>query len=345
MIFEDTTSNITGLDLDAMKKAREHLDSLTKPQGSLGRLEDLCIQIAGIQGSKPSIERKKIFVLAGDHGVTQEGVSAYPSSVTLQMVRNMANGGAAINALSGCAGAELEIVDTGMEEEINLDSVVDRKVDNGTNNFYKEPAMTLEQAENAVKHGIDLIQDFASDQDVIGLGEMGIGNTTTTAAVLSTLLELEPEEVTGRGTGLEDEQVEKKARVIEDSLEKHTPFNNPLDILSKVGGFEIAGLTGLILGGAAENKVMVVDGYIPAAAALLAIEIESKVENYLVFANKSAENGADKIIEHLETEPLLNLDMKLGEGTGAALALNIIDAAVEAFHGMATFEEAGVSQD
>lgn len=343
MSIKNVKSSIDELDKESMEKTQDHLDSLTKPPGSLGKLEELCIKIAGIQASEPIINGKKIFILAGDHGITEEGVSAFPSSVTKQMMRNFVNEGAAINALSNYSGTELELVDMGVEGEINSKSIINKKMDDGTNNFYKEPAMTPEKAEKSIKNGIEIVNKYTPNVDVIGLGEMGIGNTTPSAAIFSSLLDLEPREVVGSGTGLDDEEIRHKVNVIGESLEKHNPSDDPIDVLSKVGGFEIGGLAGVILGGAANDKIVIVDGYITLAAALIAMEIEPKVRNYLVFAHRSGENGFDRILRELNAKPLLDLDMKLGEGTGASLAMNILDSAVKIYHEMATFEEAEVS--
>ncbi len=343
MSISKTTSKINELNQEAMKKAQNHLNSLTKPKNSLGRLEDLCVKVAGIQGKEPEINNKKIFILAGDHGITEEGVSAFPSPVTKQMMKNFVNGGAAINALSNYSKADLELVDIGVNGKIESDKIIDKKISNGTNNFYKEPVMTKKQAKKSIKHGINLVKEHAGKSEVIGLGEMGIGNTTPSAAIFSTILNLKPEEIIGTGTGLDDKGIQNKIDVVTESLKRRKPSKEPIEILSKVGGFEIGGLTGVIIEAAAENKVIIVDGYITLSAALLAVEIEPKVENYLIFGHSSGENGFERIINEKDFDPLLDLDMKLGEGTGASLAMNILESSVKTYHEMATFEESGVS--
>lgn len=343
MSISKTTSKINELNQEAMKKAQKHLDSLTKPKDSLGRLEELCVKVAGIQGKEPEINNKKIFILAGDHGITEEGVSAFPSPVTKQMMMNFVNGGAAINSLSNYSKAELELVDMGVNGKIESDKIIDKKISNGTNNFYKEPAMTKKQAKKSIKHGINLVKEHAEKSEVIGLGEMGIGNTTPSAAIFSTILNLKPEEIIGTGTGLDDKGIQNKIDVVTESLKRRKPSNNPIEILSKVGGLEIGGLTGVILEAAAQNKILLVDGYITLSASLLALEIEPKIENYLIFSHNSGENGFERIINEKGFDPLLDLDMKLGEGTGASLAMNILESSVKTYHEMATFEEAGIS--
>lgn len=342
-LIKNTKSKIIPVEDRWKKIVQKRLDSLVKPKDSLGRLESLCVKIGSIQKGEPTIESKKIFVLAGDHGVTEEGVSAYPKKVTKKMVRSFVKRDAAINAISEYSDTELLVVDMGIGEKISSKEVIDRKISYGTNNFCKGPAMTRKEGNKAVETGINLIDEYASETDVVGLGDMGIGNTTSSAAIFSTLFDLPPKNVVGRGSGLDQRGINKKIKVVKNGIENHSPFEGALDILCKLGGLEIGGLTGIILGCAAEKKTVLVDGYITLASAALAIEFEPKVADYLIFSHSSGEKGFDIVTDELGVEPILNLDMKLGEGTGAALAMSILDCAVKTYHEMSTFDEAGIS--
>ncbi len=345
--IKKTLEKIEPLDLEAMQKVQQRLDQLTKPRGSLGRLEDLAVQLGGIScGYFPLETRKKVVVMAADHGVTKEGVSAFPSEVTAQMVANFANGGAAINVLSRLGGTEVRIIDIGVAAELGLKDVTAARVRSGTGNFAREKAMTRQEAEKAVITGIDIAGDeIASGVRVLATGEMGIGNTTASSAVMAALTGYLPAAVVGRGTGLEDEQLGHKVSTVEKALALHKPDpKDPLDVLSKVGGLEIAGLTGLILGAAASRCPVVVDGFISTIAALVAVKMNSFVLNYLVPSHLSQEPGHDLLLEYMELKPYLNLNMRLGEGTGAALAMHIVEASARILHEMATFSEAGVSE-
>lgn len=337
LMEEFDTPDVEKLDKRAMEKAKERLNRLAKPENSLGKLEDICEKMAGIQSSEPSLQGKKIFVLAADHGVVEEGISAYPGAFTGKMVRNFLEGGAAINSLAEKSGAKLEIVDVGVRADFEHEGLRDRKIRRGTRNFLETEAMTSSEAIEAIEVGIELVENFGKEADVIGLGEMGIGNTTSSAAIICSILDEEPEEIVGSGTGLDKEGVERKTEVVRKALERHDP-EGPIKTLEKVGGYEIAGLTGLIIGAAANKKIVVVDGYITAAAALLALEIEPLSLGYMVFSHRSDEQGFEKILEVLDSDPLLDLDMKLGEGTGSALAMNVVESAVKVYQEMEEIE-------
>jgi nicotinate-nucleotide--dimethylbenzimidazole phosphoribosyltransferase len=308
-------------------RIRARLDSLTKPPGSLGRLESLALQAGLIQGKEmPAIDRKRMAIFCSDHGIVEEGVSPYPAEVTRQMVANFRSGGAAITVLCRQFGIKPVIVDMG--------------VGRPTRNFAREPAMTREEAERAIEEGMR----YANDADVIGAGEMGIGNTTSAAALFSAFSGLHPSETAGRGTGLDDAGIVRKIDVIRRALALHkADASDAVGVLAAVGGFEIAGIAGLILGAAQQRKIVVLDGFISCAAALVARGIAPASLDYVVFSHRSAERGHRKMLAYLNAEPLFDLDMRLGEGTGAALGINLLEAAVKLYREMATFQSAGVS--
>ena len=343
----DTLASIQPLDQRAMEAARTRQQELTKPAGSLGRLEEIAIQMAGITGQpKPEIRRKAVIVMAGDHGVTAEGVSAYPSKVTPQMVYNFLRGGAAINALAKFAGASVIIVDIGVAADIAHPELISRKVAHGTANMAKGAAMTREQMIEAISAGIDVFEaQFERGIDLVATGDMGIGNTTASSTIAAALLGKPVALVTGRGTGIDDEQLAHKITVIEKALEQNQPDpRDPFDVLMKVGGFEIAGLVGVIMAATARRVPVVIDGLISGAAALLAVEMQPTIRDYLFAGHRSVEQGHRLMLEHLQLMPLLDLNLRLGEGTGAVLAMGIIEAALRAHNEMATFDEAGVSE-
>ncbi|MFN8595857.1 MAG: nicotinate-nucleotide--dimethylbenzimidazole phosphoribosyltransferase [Anaerolineae bacterium] len=331
--------------VQAQARARQAL--LTKPTGSLGQLEDLSIQLAAITGQlRPSLANKAVIVMAGDHGVAREGVSAYPPEVTPQMVLNFLHGGAAINVLARHAEARVVVVDMGVAGDLpSMAGLINRKIARGTQNLAVLPAMTRAQAEYAVATGIDVVNDeIAKGLDLVATGDMGIGNTTPSSAIVAAITQRPVSEVTGRGTGVDDAGLARKIATIEHALQLHDP--NPqdaLDVLSCVGGFEIAGLAGVIIGAAAKRVPVVIDGFISGAAALIAATLVPDVKPYLIAAHQSVEIGHRAILNHLGLKPLLNLGLRLGEGTGAALAFNLIEAAVLILNEMATFAEAGVS--
>lgn len=343
----DILASITPLDQAAMEAARKRQQELTKPAGSLGRLEEIAIQLAGITGHpKPEVRRKAVIVMAGDHGVAAEGVSAYPAEVTPQMVYNFLRGGAAINALAKFSGARVLVGDIGVAADITHPELVSRKVAYGTANMAKGAAMTREQMVEAILVGVDVFEaQFEQGIDLVATGDMGIGNTTASSAIAAALLGKPVSSVTGRGTGINDEQLTHKIEVIERALERNRPdLRDPFDVLMKVGGFEIAGLVGVIMAAAARRVPVVIDGLISGAAALLAVEMQPIIRDYLFAGHRSVEQGHRLMLEHMRLVPLLDLNLRLGEGTGAVLAMTIIEAALRAHNEMATFAEAGVSE-
>jgi nicotinate-nucleotide--dimethylbenzimidazole phosphoribosyltransferase len=334
-----------GLASAATASARQAV--LTKPPGSLGRLESLSVQLAGITGKlRPSMARKAVIVMAADHGVSAEAVSAYPAAVTPQMVLNFVRGGAAINVLARQADARVVVVDIGVDADLSGEAGLRHcKIARGTQNMAQGPAMTRSQAEAAILVGLDVIEaELALGLDLVATGDMGIGNTTPSAAIVAVITGAPVAEVTGRGTGVDDAGWARKVGVIERALAINQP--NPadaLDVLAKVGGLEIAGLAGVMLGAAAQRVPVLVDGFISGAAALIAVGLDPAVKPYLIAAHQSVEIGHRRALEHLGLHPLLNLDLRLGEGTGAALAFHIVEAAARLLDEMATFDEAGVS--
>ena len=328
-------------------EAAERQNLLTKPTGSLGRLEELSIDIAGMTGMiAPELKKRTVFLMAADHGITREGVSPYPAEVTPQMVMNFLNHGAAINVLTKQSHSDVLIVDVGVNYDFpDLPGLIKRKVAYGTANMLYEPAMTREQAEDALQTGIDVLNDAAvKGLEMAATGEMGIGNTTASAAVTAVLCERKPAEVTGRGTGLDDKGLERKVAIIEKILDARRPDpEDPMDILCKIGGLEIAAMAGVSIAAASRRIPLVMDGLISTAAAALADELVPGVRNYLIAGHLSPEAGHRFLLEKLGKFPLLQLDMRVGEGTGAALAFNLIDAADNILRDMATFESAGVS--
>lgn len=342
-----TVARIPGLDRAAMAAAAARHDQLTKPPGSLGRLERLAIQVAGISGRPlPSVERKAIVVMAGDHGVAARGVSAYPSEVTRQMVLNFLRGGAAINVLARAAGARVVVVDMGVAGDLPPQpELLDRKIVRGTRDLTREAAMSEAETLRAIEAGIAVLEEQAAlGLDLVAPGEMGIGNTTAASALVAALTRTPAAQVTGRGTGLDDAAHARKVALIEEALALHRPDpDDPLAALAALGGAEIAGLTGLILAAAARRIPVVIDGFISGAAALVAAELAPAVRDHLIAAHRSVEPGHRALLDHLGLEPLLDLDLRLGEGSGAALAMHLIDDACRLLREMATFGEAGVS--
>ena len=346
--LNDLILGIEPLDQEAMRSARVRQDALTKPRGSLGRLEQLSIQLAGITGdARPHMHEKLVVVMAGDHGIIEEGVSAYPQDVTAQMVMNFLRGGAAICVLARQAGARLRTVDMGITADIPPEPGLEVcKIGRGTRNFTKGPAMSREQAFECVMTGAAIAEkEIGRGVDLFATGDMGIGNTTSAAAIATVLTGRSAEELTGRGTGIDDDGLRRKVSAIRRGLDVNRPdARDGLDILGKVGGFEIGGLAGVILGAAAQRKPVVVDGYISTAAAMIAVSLAPAVRDYLIAAHVSAERGHRLMLAWLDLEPLLDLNMRLGEGTGAVLAMNLIEAACRVLAEMATFTEAGVSE-
>lgn len=337
---------ISPLDSAAIVAAEEHLDRLTKPPGSLGKLERLAVKLAGITGEvRPAFPQRTVVVMAADHGVCEEGVSAFPAEVTPQMVLNFLAGGAAVNVLARQAAADVICVDVGVNAELSHPGLVQRKVRYGTANMAKGPAMSREEAEAAILTGADLVEEAASrGVRLFVTGEMGIGNTTASAAIMSGLTGVPPHGSVGRGTGLNDERLRHKIAVVEQALALNRPdAKDPLDVLAKVGGLEIAGLTGVILGAAAQRCPVVIDGFISSVAALIALRLAPEAAGYMIASHVSQEQGHRQLLKELGLEPMLELEMRLGEGTGGVLALHLVDAACRVMAEMATFESAGVS--
>ncbi len=336
-----------------MIRARERQDCLTKPPGSLGRLEEIAVRMAAIQQTlAPNVDRKRIAVFAADHGVAEEGVSPYPAEVTAQMVANFLRGGAAINALAKTAGADLVIVDAGVKSPIPAIEIsgkhiqfLQKPVRNGSRNFTRGPALTAEETASAIELGYEVAAEAKkAGVKLIGIGEMGIGNTTAAAAITAALTGLPAATVTGRGTGADDELLARKSFIVDQALRLHSPDpDDALGILQAFGGLEVAGLVGLCLGAAAARIAIICDGFIATASAALAVRLFPASADYIFAAHLSTEPGHAALLRIVGQEPLLKLDMRLGEGTGTALAMNIIAAAVNAFVEMATFESAGVS--
>ena len=341
-------SRIRPLDRQAMTQARKRQNTLTKPAGSLGRLEEVSIHLAGIFADPtPQIRRKVIILAAGDHGVVAEGVSAYPQDVTPQMVLNFLGGGAAINVLAGHVGADVILVDAGVSADLpshpDLYSV---KLARGTDNIARGPAMLRGQAVRIVEEGARIaLEQVDAGADLLTTGDMGIGNTTPSSAITAAITGVDPEVSTGMGTGITKEELSHKVDVVRRALSLNRPDpEDGIDLLAKVGGYEIGLLAGVILGGAATRRPVVVDGFISGAAALIACALSPGARPYIIASHRSAEPGHRAVLSHLRLRPLLDLKMRLGEGTGAALAMNIVEAAAKCLTQMATFSEAGVSE-
>jgi nicotinate-nucleotide--dimethylbenzimidazole phosphoribosyltransferase len=347
-LLTDTLVKIKPLDEAAMAAARTRQEQLTKPAGSLGVLEEISIRIAGIQGkAKPQIQNKAMITMAGDHGVVDEKIGNWPREVTAQMVENFLHGGAGINVLSRLAGARIVFVDMGIASDMKPNpQLIVKKVDYGTKNIAKGPAMTGEQATKAIEAGIEVVEDeVKKGLDIVGTGDMGIGNTTASSAIFAALSGKSVEEVTGRGTGIDDKQLTHKIEVIKQALKVNNPNRlQPLQVLAKLGGYEIGGLAGVMLGAAANHIPVVIDGFISGAAALVAVALSPQLKDYLFAAHCSAEAGHITMLKYLGLKPILNLEMRLGEGTGAALGIMMAEAAVRTLNEIATFAEAGVSE-
>lgn len=334
-------------DAVAMRRARARQRKLTKPPGSLGRLEDISIQLAGIFGTdQPRVSGKTVVIVAGDHGVVAQGISGYPQEVTVQMLRNILEEGAAISVLARRFGVRRIVVDAGMAgEPVPTDELRRLCIGNGTGDISQGPAMSSGQAEQCVNAGIELALEAAdSGADLLGTGDMGIGNTTSSSAIIAALTGRSPAQTTGAGTGRTPPELDHKIRIVLRALEVNAPDpRDPLDVLAKVGGFEIGVLAGVILGGAMRRRVVVLDGFIAAAAALIACSLSSTTRDYLIASHRSAEQGHRVALSRLKLRPLLDLGLRLGEGTGAVLAMPVIEGAAACLSEMATFVEAGVS--
>jgi len=346
-IVQTTLARIKPVSSELLAQTQARLDNKTKPPGSLGRLEEFARRIAAIDGTlEPDTSKKVVFTFAGDHGIVEEGVSLYPKEVTAQMVFNFLAGGAGVNVLARHVGAEVRVVDVGVDHDFdNAPGMLHRKVARGTRNFAKGPAMTRGEALAALQVGIELADACKTEGiGLIGTGEMGIGNTSPSSAIIAAISGLSVRDLTHRGTGINDTALENKIRVIEQGLALNRPDpTDPLDVLTKVGGLEIAAIAGLVLGCAANSIPVVIDGFISTAGALIASELHPQVRDYIFAAHQSVEIGHSFMLERIGVRPILDLDFRLGEGTGAALAMGLIDAGVKVLKEMATFEQAGVS--
>lgn len=346
-LLDATCKAITPRNRDWEEKAKARLEQLTMPHWALGRLMDLSIELAGMSGTlTPSLGRRTIVTFAADHGVTAEGVSAYPAEVTLQMVHNIVSGGAGINALARTANAQVHVVDMGVSEPVNV-SVANfsaKRIGPGTANMAQGPAMSREDALRSIEAGIEVAQSLDDTTDIFGTGDMGIGNTTASTAIAAILTGRDVASLAGAGTGLDEDGIAHKVKVVNTALAINQPNPaDPVDVLAKVGGFEIGGLCGLILGAAALRKPVIIDGFISTAGALLAHTLNPASTEFMVAAHRSSEPGHTAMLETLGKTPLLDLDLRLGEGTGAALALGLIDASAALLSQVRTFEEAAVS--
>ncbi len=320
------------------------IDNKTKPRGSLGMLESLALQAGLVQGTtSPRLHGASMLVFAGDHGVVEEGVSAYPQSVTWQMVENFLAGGAAINVFARQSGMALHIIDAGVNHDFGKrDGLISRKVGPGTRNFAQQPAMTAGECETALRHGMALVADLGANANVLGFGEMGIGNTTAAAAIIHKLADTPIADCIGAGTGLSADAILHKGRVIEMAVAHHSHATAPLDVLATFGGFEIAMMVGAMLKAAERRMMLLIDGFIVTSALLVAARLQPSILDYCVFCHCSNEHGHRHVLKKLHATPILQLDLRLGEGTGCALALPILQAAVNFLSQMATFDSAQV---
>lgn len=347
-LLKETLNNITHGDYEVQKAEMRRIDNLSKPIGSLGTLESIAVKMAGVTGKiHNKMSRRNIIVMCADNGVTEEGVSACPKNITAILTENLTRNSTGVTVLSKFTGTDVTVVDIGVNAIFNNPLIIDKKVAMGTKNMTKGPAMSYEQAVLAIEAGISIVDDLsAKGYDIFGTGEMGIGNTTTSAAVLSVLSGLSPEITAGKGAGLTQGQFENKKNVIKKAIELNSPEpKDPVDVIAKVGGFDIAGMCGCFLGAAKNKKPIVIDGFISSAAALCAVRLSKYVKDYLFPSHLSDEPGAVYMMKEIGLEPMLNLHMRLGEGSGCPLAFQIIDSALYAMDNMPTFGEASINSD
>lgn len=347
-MLKETLDLIKAQDEKAVKEAWERLDNLTKPIGSLGKLEEIAAKMAGITGRiHNKIEKKNIIVMCGDNGITEEGVSACPQSLTSLLAKNMARGIMGVSVLAAHANSEVTVVDIGINDDFNIPHIIDKKLMHGTNNMAKEPAMTRDQAIKAIETGIEVVDELVSKGfNLFGTGELGIGNTATSAAVLSVLADMDSDMIVGKGSGLTDEQYNMKKSAIKRAIEVNKPDKeDAIDVIAKVGGLDIAGLCGCFLGAAKNRVPIVIDGFISSAAALCAYRLNPLTKDYMFPSHLSAEPGAKMMMDELGLEPMLNMNMRLGEGSGCPLAFNIVESALEIMDKMGTFNDALIVND
>lgn len=346
-LLENTVSSITAGDKEAVEIAWSHIDNLTKPLGSLGKLEEIAARFAGITGQAfNKVNKRNIVVMCSDNGICEEGVSSADQIITKIMTEGIPEMKTGVGVLASFANAELTVVDVGVKEEVENPKVINKKINKGTANMCKGPAMTREEAIKAIEVGIEITDKLCSEAyDLLGTGEMGIGNTSTSAAIISTLLEIDIDELVGKGVGLTEEQFEKKKNAINTALKVNNPNKEDvIDVLSKVGGFDIAGMCGCFLSAAKNKKPIVIDGVISCAAALCAYILKPECKDYMFTSHKSDEKAVNYVFNHIGIEPILHLNMRLGEGSGCPLAFNVIEAALHVVNNMATFEGIGIEE-
>lgn len=347
-LLEETLQNINPAYEEAVDKAWKRIDNLTKPIGSLGELEEIAAKMAGITGKVHNkINKKTVIIMCADNGVYEEGISNNTQDTTVIVTNNFTKGITGVCVLAKHVNSDITVVDIGVKEDFNHPKIINKKVMYGTNNIAKEPAMTREQAIQAIEAGIEIVDKLAKEgYNLLGTGEMGVGNTTTSAAVFSVLSGFSPDVVVGKGSGLTEEQLINKKNVVQRAIEINNPNRDDIiDVLSKVGGLDIAGLCGCFLGAAKNRIPIVIDGFISSAAALCAYRLNNNVRDFIFPSHLSAESGAAYMMQELELNPMLNLRMRLGEGSGCPLAFNIIEAALCAMNNMATFEEAALKKE
>lgn len=349
-LLKETIKKIVPQDHSFREKAQERLDKLTMPHWALGRLMDLALDLAGMTRSlTPPINRRTVVTMAGDHGVALDGVSNFPQEVTAQMVFNFVRGGAGINALARVSGARVVVVDMGVATDLAAlakeGKIISKSIGKGTKNISLGPAMSYDDAIRSLEAGIEVANDLESTTDIFGTGDMGIANTTPSSAIITILSGVSPRDIAGRGTGIDDAKLNHKISIIEKCIKINKPdAGDPIDILSKVGGFEIGGIAGLILGAASMKKPVLVDGFISTAAALIAGALSPHSREYMISAHQSMEQGHRIALDTLGKKPLLDLNLRLGEGTGAALGMTLVEASVRILTEVATFDEAEVSE-
>jgi len=346
--FKNTITSITPSDREAVERAKKHIDNLTKPLGSLGKLEEIAAKFSGITGQVfNKVSKKNIIVMCSDNGICEEGVSSADQIITQVMTEGIPEMKTGVGVLASFANAELTVVDVGVKGEIKNPKVINRKVSNGTANMTKGPAMTKEEAIKAVEVGIEITDKLCSEgNDLFGTGEMGIGNTSTSAAVISSLLGIDIKELVGKGVGLTKEQFENKKNVLKKALKINNPDKDDvIDVLSKVGGFDIAGMCGCFLSAAKNKKPIVIDGVISCAAALCAYVLKPECKDYMFTSHRSDEKAVNYVFNYIGLEPILYLDMRLGEGSGCPLAFNVIEAALHVVNNMATFDDIGIGEE
>ncbi|OPJ56002.1 nicotinate-nucleotide--dimethylbenzimidazole phosphoribosyltransferase [Alkalithermobacter paradoxus] len=345
-LLKQTINSISKLDYFHMEESKKRLDSLIKPVGSLGKLEDICIKLSGIYQSKYfDVQKKAIIAFAADHGVYEEGVSPVPQAITKIQIPNYVKGVSGVGVLSKFAGAKVVAVDVGINCDEKLEGVLDYKIRKGTDNMSKGPSMSKEEAIKSIEIGIEIANNLIDEgYKVLGIGEMGIGNTTPSTAIISVFGDFNPKDITGMGCGLDSNGIVHKANVIEKSIKLNCPDKkDALDVLSKVGGFEIGSMAGVILAASSRRVPVVIDGFISYASALIAYNLCPLCKDYIIASHFSAEPASQKALSLLGLDPMLNMNMRLGEGSGAALAFNIIDAANYMYENMLTFEEANMN--